>query len=397
MPSAATSEALATLSEAHASQLAYIKLAAPAALYAPPLAIADQSCEAQDIARWVDDSEPAAAESPIFIVGFPRSGTTLLELVLDAHPQLTSIDEQPFLQNALDDILTEKVRYPGELATLTQAQLERIRGAYWAKTARRVERAPGERLIDKNPLNVFRLPVIKRLFPNAKIIFAIRHPCDVILSCFMQHFRAPDFALLCQDIPTLAAAYRRTFDFWYAQQELLQADVLELRYERLVDDFEPNVRRVFDFLELPWDPAVLSPAKRAQQKQFISTPSYSQVIQPINARSIGRWRNYQDALHGESADIDALPGALELFDLRAPMHRPLESLDRPGVAVRLTAPRGGSHRAALLRGPRRRGSRSRGARRSPRSRHAIQQSDPPGRSAAAGPPPGAGACSALPR
>ena len=288
------SEALATLSEAHASQLAYIKLAAPAALYAPPLAIVDQSCEAPDIARWVDDSEPAAAESPIFIVGFPRSGTTLLELVMDAHPQLTSIDEQPFLQNALDDILTEKVRYPGELATLTQAQLERIRGAYWAKTARRVERAPDERLIDKNPLNVFRLPVIKRLFPNAKIIFAIRHPCDVILSCFMQHFRAPDFALLCQDIPTLAAAYRRTFDFWYAQQELLQADVLELRYERLVDDFEPNVRRVFDFLELPWDPAVLSPAKRAQQKQFISTPSYSQVIQPINARSIGRWRNYQE-------------------------------------------------------------------------------------------------------
>lgn len=142
-------------------------------------------------------------------------------------------------------------------------------------------------------MNVFRLPVIKRLFPNAKVILAIRHPCDVILSCFMQHFRAPDFALLCQDIPTLAGAYRRTFDFWHSQQELLQADVLELRYEHFVDDFELNVRRVFDFLELPWDPAVLSPAQRAHEKQFISTPSYSQVIQPIHGRSIGRWRNYQ--------------------------------------------------------------------------------------------------------
>jgi Flp pilus assembly protein TadD len=286
-------EAFATLSEAHASQLAYIKLAASPALYAPPLAITDDACEAQDIARWVDDSEPPAAQSPIFIVGFPRSGTTLLELVMDAHPQLQSIDEQPFLQNALDDMLAEKVRYPGELATLTQVQLERIRGAYWAKTARRVERTPGQRLIDKNPLNVFRLPVIKRLFPNAKVIFIIRHPCDVILSCFMQHFRAPDFALLCQDIPTLAAAYRRTLDFWHSQQALLQADVLELRYERFVDDFEPNARRVFDFLELPWDPAVLAPAKRAHEKRFISTPSYSQVVQPINARAVGRWRNYQ--------------------------------------------------------------------------------------------------------
>jgi Flp pilus assembly protein TadD len=286
-------EAFATSSEAHASQLAYIKLGASPALYAPPLAIADHSCEAQDIARWRDASEPPVAESPIFIVGFPRSGTTLLELVLDAHPQLKSIDEQPFLQNALDDMLEERVRYPGELATLTQAQLERIRGAYWAKTARRIERAPGQRLIDKNPLNVFRLPVIKRLFPNAKVILAIRHPCDVILSCFMQHFRAPDFALLCKDIPTLAGAYRRTFDFWHAQQALLQANVLELRYERFVADFEPNVRRVFDFLGLPWDPAVLSPAQRAHEKRFISTPSYSQVIQPITVRAVGRWRNYQ--------------------------------------------------------------------------------------------------------
>ena len=121
-------------------------------------------------------------------------------------PLLQSIDEQPFLQHALDDMLAEQVRYPEGLAALTQPQLERIRSAYWAKAARRVERAPGQhfregqRLIDKNPLNVYRLPVIRRLFPNAKVIFAIRHPCDVILSCFMQHFRAPDFALLCKDI-----------------------------------------------------------------------------------------------------------------------------------------------------------------------------------------------------
>jgi hypothetical protein len=125
-------------------------------------------------------------------------------------------------------------------------------------------------------------------------LLAIRHPCDVILSCFMQHFRAPDFALLCRDIPTLAHAYRKTFDFWQSQQTALQADVFELHYETFVDDFEACTRRIFDFLEVAWDDEVLSPAKRAEEKRFISTPSYSQVVQPINPSSVGRWRRYTE-------------------------------------------------------------------------------------------------------
>ena len=288
-------EAFEVLTHAHTSQLAYLSLTSPlsASLGTPPLAIADHSCDPQDLSRWDQDGAPAADASPIFIVGFPRSGTTLLELVLDAHPDLKSIDEQPFLQNALDDILAEHVRYPEELANLTAPQLDRIRAAYWARTAERLKLPPHTRLIDKNPLNILRLPVIKRLFPNAKILLAIRHPCDVILSCFMQHFRAPDFALLCRDIPMLAQAYRKTFDFWHSQQVLLRADVHELRYESFVNDSHAHTRRLFDFLEMRWDDAVLAPATRAKEKLFISTPSYSQVVQPINTRSVGRWINYR--------------------------------------------------------------------------------------------------------
>jgi tetratricopeptide (TPR) repeat protein len=288
-------EAFEVLTHAHASQLAYLRLTAPlaAAQGTPPLSIADHSCDPQDLMRWDQDDAPVATASPIFIVGFPRSGTTLLELVLDAHPELKSIDEQPFLQNALDEILAEHVRYPEELAKLTVAQLGRIRASYWARTAQRLKLAPHKRLIDKNPLNILRLPVIKRLFPNAKILLAIRHPCDVILSCYMQHFRAPDFALLCRDIPMLAQAYRKTFDFWHSQQALLRADVHELRYESFVSDFHAYTRRVFDFLEVAWDDAVLAPATRATQKLFISTPSYSQVVQPVSTQSVGRWNNYR--------------------------------------------------------------------------------------------------------
>ena len=109
----------------------------------------------------------------------------------------------------------------------------------------------------------------------------------------MQQFREPDFVMLCQSIPALAAAYRKTFDFWYSQQELLRADAFELRYESFVEDFQAYTRRVFDFLEVPWNDAVLAPAQRATEKLLISTPSYSQVVQPVSAQSVGRWNSYR--------------------------------------------------------------------------------------------------------
>jgi hypothetical protein len=288
-------EAYQVLIEAHRSQAAHLKRTAPMAALrgAPALSIAEHPCDPADIARWDDGLAPDVAASPVFIVAFPRSGTTLLEIALDAHPALKSMDEQPFLQNALDDVLAAGVRYPHELAGLTGEQLERVRERYWQRVQSKLTLESRQRLIDKNPLNLLRLPLIKRLFPKAKILLAIRHPCDVLLSCYMQHFRAPDFALLCQNLPTLSAGYRRAFDFWYAQQALLGTDVLELRYESFVADFESQIRRVVEFLELPWNDAVLAPASRAQEKRFISTPSYSQVVKPVTEASVGRWLPYR--------------------------------------------------------------------------------------------------------
>jgi hypothetical protein len=161
---------------------------------------------------------------------------------------------------------------------------------------RKVVLQPGQRLVDKNPLNILRLPVIRRLFPHARILLAIRHPCDVLLSCFMQSFRSPEFALLCADLRTLAVGYRRAMDFWYEQQAILGAAVREVRYESFVADFAPQVRDICDFLELPWDDNMLTPGTHAQTKGFISTPSYSQVIQPISSKSVGRWRAYESHL-----------------------------------------------------------------------------------------------------
>ena len=288
-------EAFEVLQEAHRSQLAHLQMAHPllSVRNAPTLIITEYGCDPADVATWTDAGAPSVADSPIFIVAFPRSGTTLLELTLDAHPDMQSMDEQPFLQNALEDLTAQGIRYPMQLGKLDSSQLESVRAHYWERVRSKVTLRPGQRLVDKNPLNLLRLPVIRRIFPNSRIIVAVRHPCDVLLSCYMQHFRAPEFALLCNDLKTMAAGYRRSFDFWYQQAGLLQPAAREVRYESFVADFPNEIRGIVDFLELPWNDAVLAPAARARDKGYISTPSYSQVVQPISSKSVGRWRSYE--------------------------------------------------------------------------------------------------------
>jgi tetratricopeptide (TPR) repeat protein len=291
-------EAFDTLLAAHRSQIELLRLTAPLLIArgAPNMVITRFGCDPEDVAAWKDPTAPALEESPVFIVAFPRSGTTLLELTLDSHPLLASMDEQPFVQNALDDMVVEGVSYPERMAGLTPAQLDSIRAKYWERVRRKVTLEPGQRLVDKNPLNILRLPVIRRLFPNAPVIMAVRHPCDVMLSCFMQHFRTPDFAFLCSDLQSLSLGYRRTFDFWYQQKELLNPTSLELRYETFAQNFAAETRSILEFLALPWNDAVLRPQDTARDKRFISTPSYSQVIEPVSNKSVGRWHSYERGL-----------------------------------------------------------------------------------------------------
>jgi tetratricopeptide (TPR) repeat protein len=287
-------EAYAVAQEAHVSQLAYLQvvMGMSAAEETQLWSLTANGCDARDVESW-GTTGPETDASPIFIVGFPRSGTTLLEQVLDAHPRLESMDEQPFLLNAVTEVTDSGIGYPAELGKLSSQALDDIRARYWDRVRKRKPLAPGQRLVDKNPLNMLVLPLIRRLFPNARIVLAIRHPCDTLLSCYLQHFRAPGLALACRDLQTLGKAYGRVFDFWYSQASLLRPAVHELRYETLTADFEAAVRELAAFLGLPWDDAMLAPGKHARAKGFISTPSYAQVLAPVNSRSVGRWRHYE--------------------------------------------------------------------------------------------------------
>jgi hypothetical protein len=282
------------LAESHARQMTLARQAVPelAKPGAPPLYLGTIRVDPQAYAKWQDYPAPSMLESPIFVVGFPRSGTTMLEQMLDAHPNLQSMDERAYLNNLVEYLSNFGVEYPKDLDKLSAEQCEELRRVYWNLTAKVAPRKQGQRLVDKNPLHMLRLPLINRLFPNAPIIMALRHPCDVILSNYMQYFTSNSFAVLCSSLERLAQGYVNAMESWIYHADLLKPKVIHSRYEDLLDDFAGNILRIGNFLELEDAAPMARFDQHARDKGFISTPSYTQVVEPPNKKAVDRWRRY---------------------------------------------------------------------------------------------------------
>lgn len=310
--------AMEALAAAHALQMRQAARLVPKLMEpdSNPLNITSFPVQAARYERWKDDpGAPDAKASPIFIVGFPRSGTTLLEQMLDAHPGVRSMDERAFLQNVIKRVQATGDRvYPDDLDQLEPGELEELRGVYWECVRGVVQLEPGERLVDKNPLNILRLPMIHRIFPNARIVLALRHPCDVILSNYMQSFRAPEYQVLCSSLERLARGYANAMNFWSYHAELFKPAVLDLRYEDLLDDVALQTRRIAEHLDLNDATALEKFQERARAKGFISTPSYSQVVEPLNKKAVGRWQRYSEYL---APVIPALEPAMKRWNYEA--------------------------------------------------------------------------------
>lgn len=293
-----TVAALEALAKAHSAQMVKAAQLVPELLLpgVQPLSPALIRMTAEQAASWrIPESSSSELRPPIFVVGFPRSGTTMLEQMLDAHSTLASMDEQPFMQGVAEKVLALGLQYPEALGELDEATCSELRQHYWEQVATVATLAAGQRLVDKNPLNLLHLPLIFRLFPEAPIILALRHPCDVILSCYMQNFRAPGFQVLCSSLERLARGYVNAMDYWVYHEQLFQPRVLHLRYEDLLDDFEAQIRRIGDFIGLDDAGSLRNFHQHAQQKGFISTPSYAQVTRPPNKSAVDRWRRYEGA------------------------------------------------------------------------------------------------------
>lgn len=290
-----TGDAMSALAEAHSRQLQLAQYAVPELVKpdAEPLFSATKWIDAATVASWPDHPAPARDQSPIFVAGFPRSGTTMLEQMLDAHPNLQSMDERSYLLNLINYMSRFGLEYPYDLGMLTQAQCEELRQAYWRMTAEVAPRSQGQRLVDKNPLHMLRLPLIMRLFPNSPIILALRHPCDVILSNYMQNFSAKPFTVLCSSIERLAQGYVNAMQSWIYHADLLKPNLIHSRYEDLLDDFPGNIGRIGEFLGLDDATPMSRFDEHAREKGFISTPSYVGVIEPPNKKAVDRWKRYR--------------------------------------------------------------------------------------------------------
>lgn len=237
---------------------------------------------------WEEVQIDDGRASPVFLVGFPRSGTTLLDTFLMGHPDVEVLEEESTLHQA-GELLADYLHLPGAPAEVVAA----ARNLYFEEAAKRTSMAPGKLIIDKNPLFMCALPLVRRLFPDARIILAIRHPCDVVLSCFTTNFKLNDAMSSFLNLDTTAELYDLSFSYCERSLELLPMKTHKVLYENLVADQERELKSLFDFLVLGWHRDLMDHQKTALGRGRIKTASYSQVAEPIYSRSAGRWLHYR--------------------------------------------------------------------------------------------------------
>ncbi|HET8613244.1 MAG TPA: sulfotransferase [Sphingomonas sp.] len=228
-----------------------------------------------------------ARPDPAFLFGFPRSGTTLLDTMLMGHPETAVLEEQPFLQRVAD-----RIGGAERLPLLSEAEIEELRAYYWRQVDAAAPHAPGRLVIDKFPLGLIGLPFIHRLFPQARYIFAERHPCDCVLSCFITRFRLNAAMANFLKLENAARLYDLALGYWEQARKVFALPVKAVRYERMIVDAEAELRPLADFLGLEWNPALVDHRGSAAARAYITSPSYSQVTEPLYTRARGRWRRY---------------------------------------------------------------------------------------------------------
>lgn len=229
----------------------------------------------------------------IFIVGMPRSGSTLIEQILASHGDVQALGEVKHLHNAilsLDEGFSSSMRYPELTHLMDGTQLKTIADHYHNHLPRAGE---GRRITtDKMLTNYYYVGLIYLLFPNARVIHSRRHAVDTCLSCFSKLFRE-DMAYT-YDLRELANYYRKCDMLMAHWKDVLpEGFILDVHYEDVVSDLEPQARRILDHRGLTWDPACLEFHKN---ERVIKTASVAQVRRPLYATSVERWRKYGDAI-----------------------------------------------------------------------------------------------------
>ncbi len=234
------------------------------------------------------------AAQHVFLVGFPRSGTTLLEQVLRSHPDIVTMEEKPILSKAARDFLAT----PQGLDRLSGVGLQTIndyRTAYWRYVRNTGVDVRSKVLVDKNPLYSIKLPLIVKMFPRAKVLFALRDPRDVVWSCFRRDFRLNPSTYEFLTLEGAARFYDQVMRLCEIYRAKFQLELHTYRYEEVVENFEPQVRAICDFIGVPWQDSMRNFTEPAKSRA-IATPSSTQVARGLYSEGIGQWRHYAKEL-----------------------------------------------------------------------------------------------------
>ena len=240
---------------------------------------------------------------PVFLVGFPRSGTTLLDTILRSHSSIDVVEEQPMVGSAKAFI--QKSGYSEIGQDLPQEVLVGARKAYITELDKHIQTLDSKSIfIDKLPLNILQIPLIRQLYPQAKFILALRHPLDTILSCWMQNFKLNSAMAIMVDLDRIVEFYcvaMQTFKICRAKYNL---SVHEIRYEDLLEDLSGETSALLKFLDLDWEVQMENYQETALKRGRIATPSYSQVVQPIYKEAKYRWLHYEKHLRQYVAEVE---------------------------------------------------------------------------------------------
>ena len=242
---------------------------------------------------WVDDGSAGHdADAPIFVLGQPRTGTTLIERIITSHSHVHSAGELQQFGMAVRRLSkhTDPKRFSKQLfESALELDCAKVGAVYMESTARVQGDTP--KFVDKLPQNYFYVPMILKALPKARIVHLTRDPMDACFASYKQLFA--DAYLHSYDLEEMARhhyRYRGLMDVW---RERFGGRFLDISYEETVSDLEPNARRLIEFLGLPWEDACL---RFHEQAQAVSTASAVQVREPVHTRSIGRWRKYEQQL-----------------------------------------------------------------------------------------------------
>lgn len=250
--------------------------------------------------RWVEAGRAFPQQKMAVLAGFPRSGTTLIEQVLDSHPGLVSSDErEAFGRDIFPAMwLTQKTPIPTAEAfdAIPTEKLATQRTRYLNYMAAALNQPIGDRVhLDKNPTMTLLLPGMLRLFPETRLLIALRDPRDVVVSCFMQYLPLNTNSVCFLALERTARRYAHDMAVWLRLRDMIPRPWLQVRYEDCVANLERESRKALEFLGLPWDASVLNYRERLKAKA-VSSPTYEAVSKPLYTSAIGRWKNYQKYL-----------------------------------------------------------------------------------------------------